>query len=138
VHHSLSIEDLMTNETPAAREWARCRPFIEAALARSPGFETIEDVERLVAEGKYQFGPGGRAAAITEIGQYAQKKVLTVVHGGGDLAELIDDMEPAMCAFARAHGCDLIMGTGRKGWERVCERRGYRFGWLVMVKDLEQ
>ncbi len=125
-------------EPHVTQEWVRCRPFIEAALARSPGFETIADVERLIAEGRYQFWPGDAAAAITEVGVYAQRKALTVVHGGGDLDELIDRMEPAMCAYARANGCDLIMGTGRKGWQRVCERRGYRFGWLVMVKDLEQ
>ena len=41
------------------------------------------------------------------------------------------------CAFARAQGCTLIMGTGRKGWERAAGPRGYRFGWLTMVKSLE-
>jgi hypothetical protein len=62
--------------------------------------------------------------------------VLCIIHGGGDLAELVDAMEPALCAFARAAGCDLIMGIGRKGWQRVCEKRGYRFGWVAMVKAL--
>jgi hypothetical protein len=46
----------------------------------------------------------------------------------GDIGELLDELEPQMCAFARAQGCTLIMGTGRKGWERVTRQRGYRFG----------
>jgi hypothetical protein len=126
------------NASDARKEWARCRHWIEAALRRSPGFETIEDVERLVAERHYQFWPGRDCAAITEIARFARKKVLIVVHGGGSLEELLDEMEPSLCAFAQAAGCDAIMGTGRKGWERVTEKRGYRFGWTTMVKDLKQ
>jgi hypothetical protein len=120
----------------AQDEWRRCRGWIEAALARSPGFETIEDVEGLIGEGKYQFWPGRHSAAITEIAQFAAKKVLIVQHGGGDLGELIDEMEPAFCAFAHAAGCEAIMGFGRLGWKRVTEKRGYRFGWIAMVKQL--
>ena len=120
----------------AAQEWKRCRPWIEAALARSPGFENIEDIEGYVSEGKYQFWPGRRSAAITEIAQFAAKKVLIVQHAGGDLPELMNDMEPAFCTFARAADCDAIMGFGRMGWKRVTEKRGYRFGWVAMVKDL--
>lgn len=121
--------------TPA-EEWARCRPFIEAALARSPGFEAIEDVERLIAESKYQFWPGRHAAVVTEIAQYPQKRVLVVQHAGGDMGELID-MEPSIAAFARVAACDAIMGFGRLGWKRIWERRGYRFGWVAMVKHLQ-
>ncbi len=119
----------------AHEEWRRCRHWIEAALARSPGFEEIEDVEKLIAEGKYQFWPGRRSAVVTEIAQFAAKRVLIVQHGGGDLSELIGEMEPAFCAFARAAGCDAIMGFGRMGWRRVTEKRGYRFGWIAMVKN---
>ena len=122
----------------AVSEWQRCRSWITAALKRSPGFETIEDVERFVSEGKYQFWPGRQSAAITEIAQFAAKKVLIVQHAGGDLAELIDEMEPAFCSFARAAGCDTIMGFGRMGWKRVTEKRGYGFGWVAMVKHLSQ
>ena len=125
--------------TDAQREWQRCRPWIEAAVKRSPfGLETIDDVEAAIARGAYQFWPGRRSACVTEIQQYPRKKVLCVVHGGGVLSELIDEMEPALCAFARAAGCDLIAGIGRRGWARVTEKRGYRFGWITMLKALRQ
>jgi hypothetical protein len=117
-------------------EWARCRPYIERALAHGPGLETIGDVERLIADGTYQFWPGVRSAAITAIQRHARKKVLAVIHGGGDLRELLDEMEPAFCAFARAAGCDAIIGIGRKGWERETTKRGYRFAHLTMIKEL--
>ena len=129
----------MRPPTDAQMEWLRCRHWIEAAVARSPfGLETIEDVEAAIARGAYQFWPGRGCACVTEIQNYPRKKVLCVVHGGGALDELIDEMEPALCAFARAAGCDLIMGIGRKGWARVTERRGYRFGWITMLKALKQ
>lgn len=121
--------------TPA-EEWARCRHWIEAALAHSPGLESIEDVERGVARGTYQVWFGKECCAVTEIAQYARVRALVVVHGGGDMAELLEELEPQMCGFARGQGCTLIMGTGRKGWERVTRSRGYRFGYLTMVKTL--
>jgi hypothetical protein len=127
-----------SESTTARREWRRCRPWIEAAVRRAPfGLETIEDVERMIEEGHYQFWPGRRCAAITEIQVYARKKALCVVHGGGELAELIEEMEPALCDFARAAGCDLVTGIGRKGWQRVCEKHGYSFGWVAMIKALK-
>lgn len=119
-------------------EWARLKHHIEAALATSPGLETLEDVEAAVASGHYQVWFGHQSIAITEIASYPRRKVLTVIHGGGDLAELLDEMEPQMCAFAVENGCDLIMGQGRRGWERVTEKRGYRHGFVTMVKDLKQ
>jgi hypothetical protein len=123
-------------QTSAVAEWARCRPWIEAALAHSPGLETIEDVEHAIERCTYQVWFGQRSCAVTEIAAYPKAKALVVVHGGGALAEMLDELEPAMCAFARARGCTLIMGTGRKGWERVTRERGYRFGYLTMVKML--
>lgn len=119
-----------------ASDWPRLRHHIEAALATSPGLESIEDVERLIGQGRYQFWAGRQSAAVTEIARFSRCKVLIVVHGGGDLAELLDELEPRMCAFAQAQGCDAIMGTGRKGWERAVAKRGYDFAWINMIKAL--
>jgi hypothetical protein len=119
-----------------AEDWARCKPWIEAALAYSPGLEAIEDVERAIERGSYQVWFGKECCVVTEIADYARTKALVVVHGGGDMAELLDELEPATCEFARAEGCRHIMGTGRKGWERVTRTHGYRFGYITMVKRL--
>jgi S-adenosylhomocysteine hydrolase len=118
------------------QHWHRCKPWIEAALAQSNGFETIEDVEASIDDGSYQFWAGEKSAAITEVVRYAKRKALNVVHGGGDLTELLDDLEPQMCRHAKRVGCDTIMGVGRMGWKRVCEPRGYRLAWVTMMKDI--
>lgn len=118
--------------------WARCRPWVEAAIATSAGFETVEDVENLVAKGSYQVFFGDNCVAITEICDYLQRKVLVVQHGGGDLDELLDVLEPRMAGWAQEQDCDAIMGLGRRGWERVTEKRGYRLAYVAMIKDLRQ
>ncbi len=111
--------------------------MIEAALAQSLGLETIEDVEAFIADGSYQAWFGRNSCIITEVGFYPRGKVLNVVHGGGDLKELLDEMEPALCDWARQIGCRAIMGVGRKGWERACRAKGYRHAWTAMFKPLE-
>jgi hypothetical protein len=121
---------------PASSHWSRCRPWIEAAIATSPGFESIADVERLINNGSYQLWVGQNAVAVSETSDYARKKVLTVIHGGGDLAELLNTLEPQMFDYARSIGCNGMMGQGRKGWERACAARGYRFGFVTMFKDI--
>ena len=119
----------------AAGEWARCRHWIQDALDKGLGFETIEDIEGFIASGRYQFWPGKRSAAITEILSFPRTKALIVRMGGGDMEELIE-MEKTLCVFARANGCTIIMGEGREGWERVCKSIGYRYGYVAMAKDL--
>lgn len=117
-------------------DWQRAAPLIEAALATSQGLETISDVEAMLRDGSYRLWVGDKSAAITEVRRYARKRVLKVTHGGGDLSELIHRIEPEMCSYARAIGCDAMEGTGRKGWERPLASRGYRFGFITLYKDL--
>jgi hypothetical protein len=123
--------------SPAQILWARCRGWIEAATLQGPGLESITDVEQRIAAGQYSFWPGANCAAVCEIRHYDNKKALVVVHGGGDLRELLEKIEPMLCAYARAQGCDVMMGEGRKGWERAARDNGYRFGMITMMKNLE-
>lgn len=118
-------------------DWVRCRPWIEAALERAPGLETIEDVERLLKDGTYRLWSSPNAAAISQIVEFQRRKAVKVLNGGGNLSELIEQIEPRIRAYGKVNGCGLIMGMGRKGWERALEGRGYRFGWITMIKDIE-
>jgi hypothetical protein len=117
-------------------DWARCRAWIEASAHRSPLPEPIEDIEARLAAGEYQFFPGEHSAVVTEIATFRDRKAMIVRYGGGDLQELLDKIEPALCAVAKAMGCDVMMSEGRKGWERAAEASGYRFAWVTMLKEL--
>lgn len=121
--------------TPAD-EWARCREWIKAATLHGPGFEDIATIEAKLASGIYSLWPGRNCAAIAEIRTYAKKRALAVIAGGGDMAELLKEIEPALCRYAKAMGCNMILGEGRKGWERTTKANGYRLGFITMVKDI--
>jgi hypothetical protein len=122
--------------TDAQSEWARCKHWIEAARKRSPFPEAMEAIERKIASGDYQFWPGKKGAVITEVADFAGHKTLIAVHGGGNLQEFIDAIEPALCDVAKALGCRFMAGIGREGYKRVWQSRGYTFAWLMMVKEL--
>ena len=122
---------------PAARAaWIRCRPFIEAALTRAGGTHGIDDVARLIADGKAHFWPGRRCAVVTEFYDYPRLKACNLWLLGGELKELLA-MRPAIEAWALSQGCVRILGGGpRRGWARLMAPLGYRPGWIIYCKDL--
>lgn len=118
-------------------EWERCKHWIEAALPYCYGTHTIEDVERQIVEGKLQFWPGERCAVVTEIVGYPRLRALNFFLVGGDLSELLEKMEPAIVAWAKALGCTRVAQTGRKGWGRILAPLGYQTTLSVMIRDLD-
>jgi hypothetical protein len=118
-------------------EWERCRHYIEAALGNSPGFESIEDVERLLEDGTYMLWTGADSAVVARIVIYPNRKVFEIMHGGGDKAELIHRLGPLMESFALRQGCDAMAVMGRKGWIREGEKIGWHLGYVCMMKSLK-
>ena len=119
-----------------AEEWERCAPWIQAALDRSPGFFTIEDVLERCERGAAVFWPGRRSAVVTEFQIYPRAKALNFWLIGGDLGELLDEMAPVIEAWAKAQGCTDVTGAGRRGWERPLAARGFETAGIVMRKRL--
>lgn len=119
-------------------EWARCKPWIEAALEHSPGLETIEDVERNIERGFYTFWPAENCAVITRVDDYPEARAMMAVHGGGDLQELLTIVIPQLEDFAACNGFDYFGGEGRKGWARALESRGYELAFITMLKSLRK
>lgn len=123
---------------PVTAEWNRCRHYIEAALDRSPHLESIEDVERRLGEGTYMLWTGDDCALVTQIMNYPSKRVMEVVHGGGNKREIIGRLGPALEEFAVKQGCDSLAVIGRRGWIREGEKAGWHLGFVVMMKALKQ
>lgn len=127
----------MSQDVPAWMiEFARCAPWIEAALKYDGETHTIEDVMLSVAAGERQFWPGQRSAVITEVVRYPRKTALNFWLAGGDLQELKTMLAPIE-QWAREQGCERITLAGRRGWERTFMREaGYTPQWSVMAKEL--
>lgn len=130
------MDGALASRETAADAWARCRPYVEAALAEAGGTHGIDDVARLIAEGRAHFWPGRRCAVVTEFYDYPRLKACNMWLLGGDLRELLA-MRPVIEAWARGQGCARVVGGGpRRGWERVLRGSGYRPGWIIYCKEL--
>jgi hypothetical protein len=118
------------------REFARCAPYIEAALKYDGGTHTVEDVMLSVAAGERQFWPGKQSAIVTELARHPRMSVLHFWLAGGDLQEL-ETMVGPIERWAKEQGCTRITLAGRRGWARTFMRdAGYEPRWAVMAKDL--
>lgn len=103
---------------------------IAAALERSPGCETVEDVADLINAGAVRLWPGARSAAVTETGRYFH-----VWLAGGDMAELLAMLDDAEKEH-RERGFDMVtVMDARRGWARVLKSRGY-VEKTILVKEL--
>lgn len=114
---------------------ARCRGWIEAALAYSGGTHTFEDVARGIAEGRMQLWDAPDGCCVTEIVEYPRKRVLNGFLAGGEMGQVLDII-PSIETWARLQGCDATELTGRRGWTRVFAPMGYRETATTLRKDL--
>lgn len=125
--------------TPAEleAEWARCSPWLEAALQAGGRTHDLADVFDLIRRpgDTYWFWPGERSAAVTEIIRHPRFKELRFWLAGGDLDEIrsaIPDVE----AFAIVAGCSRFSILGRPGWGRALKDLGYTEAASFVWKEL--
>lgn len=118
-------------------EFARCRPWLEAAIDRqAEGTIMIDDVIHAIGQGTMHFWPGKRCAAVTEVAQFPRKRFLNVVLAGGSLDEILD-MIPSWKALGRALECERVACIGRAGWERVLVPLGWKKAHVVLSVSVE-
>jgi hypothetical protein len=122
-------------EDPVAA-WARCRSWVEAAL-HDVRTHAIEDIEAGIASGAYQFWPGAKSAAITEIHSFPRARYLHIFLAGGDMEELIA-MIPSWKSLAAHLGCSDLTLYGRPGWERALKSHGWQKRVVVVSTGVEE
>jgi hypothetical protein len=111
------------------------RQHIEAALEYSGGTHLFEDVKEAILDGRMQLWPYGNSCAVTEIVEYARKKVIHVFLAGGQMDEVVGGIE-SVAEWGRQQGCQSMTMSGRKGWERILDKSGFRPVMVVMEKEL--
>lgn len=116
-------------------ELERCRPWIEDALAYSGGTHTFQDVVDGIASGHMQLWPAPKGCAVTQIVVYPRKRALHIFLAGGEMDQLFDG-ESVVTAWGREQGCSMITLSGRMGWRRVLEPKGWTTTMVVMEKDI--
>lgn len=111
--------------------WWRIEPLVGRALACGGMVALPVDIFKGLVSREMQLwlaldGETIKGFGITRLDQYPRLKVLSLLIVGGvgmkQWQHFIADLE----SEARSLGCDALEGTGRKGWERVGEKLGYR------------
>lgn len=135
----VGLEAVQRREAEAKRafeaEWARCAPWIEAALdvAETHG---IDDVKAMVERRESRFWAGRQCAAVTDVQVWPRARWLLIWLAGGDRAELEDQMLPKMEAYGREQGCSKAFIVGRPGWARTLKTRGYGVAAVTVTREL--
>lgn len=110
-------------ETPDAA-FERLSPKLQASLDYALPTHTIEDVQRLIEEGKMHFWPIDDSVLITELVTFPQMKILNVFIGGGEANEL-ERALPSLRRWAKQLGCSHVAFLGREGWRARLRRLGW-------------
>jgi hypothetical protein len=115
-------------------KWEACSGFIQDALEHAQNSHTLDDVLRLVLVGDAQFWPAEKAALVTEIIDYPQRRTLRFWLAGGDL-ETLRDLEKDAIEWSKHWNCVASEIVGRRGWMRALD--GYEIAATVGVKHYE-
>lgn len=115
--------------------WNRARPHIEAALRYAGNTHDPDDIRELITQDRLQLWCGAESVIVTELTTYPQFMACRIFLAGGDLKELVEEMEPAVCDWAQRIGCKRMEIAGRSGWERVM--KDYDRLAVCLVKELK-
>lgn len=110
------------------------------------GLYTLEHVRAWLDAGTWQLwaifdmqdgsGPEPIACIVTSVEAYPLGRVGRVLEcAGTDLADWIDLLPELEDAFREAQ-CEVVELYGRRGWERVLGREGYRAAACVLRKEI--
>ncbi len=119
-----------------ADDWARCAPWLEAALDHAGGTHALEDVRALVLTGAARFWAGRDAALVAIVEDDPRARRLLIWLAGGARAELESELLPRAEGWGRARGCRRALIIGRPGWERSLKTKGYAPLARLIAKDL--
>ena len=112
------------------------RHHIEAALEYSGGTHDFQDVADGILSGRMQLWPAEKGCAVTEIVLYPKKSVLHVFLAGGEMETIVNMIDSAV-AWGKTQGCTSMTIAGRRGWERVLAKHGYKPVMTVLERDFE-
>jgi hypothetical protein len=117
-------------------DWARCGPWLDAALAHAGRTHRLLDVRAMVEADEAQAWPGRRAAMVTVVEDDPCERRMLIWLAGGDLDELVTRLRPAAEAWARSQRCRRVLVMGRPGWERALAPEGYAPLARIIAKEL--
>jgi hypothetical protein len=136
----LSIEIVGLRKDQVRAMWGVIEPVVTPAIMLNSGRMTVADVGDLAASGRGKLWLAKEDGEILGVVlgfpvQYPRRKALCIPFIAGSCRERWQDqMMETIERGARHIGCDLIEGTGRRGFTRVLP--GYSVSGVSYEKDL--
>lgn len=79
-----------------------------------------------------------KMACVTTIVVYPKFKVCLAAYlGGDDMDEWFPELVETLSTWASQNGCKYLEEWGRKGWEKVAAKQGFKTTFTVMRKPLD-
>ena len=107
------------------------RKHIQAAIDKTDGKWSIEDVEERLKAQTAQLFLTDKSAAVLWVDKYPQRSALTVAFGGGELNDILSHI-PEIKEYARQLKCDQVDVYGRPGWVKALKKSGFRQSSVTM------
>jgi hypothetical protein len=119
-----------------AVEWARCAPWLQAALDHAGRTHRLDDVRAAIESGEARFWPGAASALVAVVETDPGERRLLIWLAGGDRPELEAVLLPKAEAWARERCCRRVLVIGREGWARTLKPKGYAPLARIIAKEL--
>lgn len=121
--------------------WGDIQPLVESALFYSEGEYAANDIYNLLMYQKMQLWVATddinlQGLAVTEILEYPQMKVCSVVLAAGFDFDRWKHIADTIEKWAYSQGCKRMRNLGRPGWKRRAKEHGYDMPYVVYTKPL--
>ncbi len=120
------------------RVWHDVRPWISSALEQGDAAFTPEQTLDAILCGRMGlwliYDGDNPLGAFTTLVDRGAVTVFTL--GGEGMADWLDEADDFVTSYGRLQGCRFVNLTGRRGWTKILQRRGYKEVSVNVVKDL--
>ena len=123
--------------------WDKVEGFMERAAKYTYGRYATKDIYSLIVNDGYQlwvaYDEGTfKAAVVTSIMDYPQKRMLCMQFcGGDDMKDWLDPVLNILKRFAKDNKCEGLESTARPGWAKIFKNDGYTASWVAFELPLD-
>lgn len=108
---------------------------LRIALHHGGDAHSFDDLAEMVLTGKVHFYDFGDCFIVMEIVNYPRFNVYHGFLAGGDMESILAQ-ETLIERVGKSFGCKYLSIAGRKGWERVFQKRGWSFICVTMYHEI--
>jgi len=121
--------------------WEFVKHELDRALTSEYNRITIDDVYVMIQNKDAQLWAlhNGitKAVMVTQIVEYKRLKAVKIwLVTGTELDTWLDTLIETVSAWGKENGCSVMEFTGRKGWEKVLNKKGFNDSKISMTKPL--